>query len=77
MEYRNRIEIDSEIHFGKPRVAGTRIPVEDVLELVQEGISFSEVVSSYYPDLEVEDVKACVEYARDVIRSEEIHFPQE
>ena len=55
-------------------MAGTRIPVEDVLELVREGIPFDEIVQKYYPDLEVEDIKACLEYAVDLIRSEEIHL---
>ncbi len=71
--YRERILIDPRIHFGKPCVAGTRIPVEDVLELIQEGITFKEIIEKYYPDLEIEDVKACAEYATELVRSEEIH----
>lgn len=71
--YRERIRIDPGIHFGKPCVAGTRIPVEDVLELIQEGIPFGEIIEKYYPDLEVEDVKACARYATELVRSEEIH----
>jgi len=61
--YQKRIQVDSKIHFGKPCVAGTRIPVADVLELVQEGIPFEEITTKYYPDLDTEDVKACVRYA--------------
>jgi uncharacterized protein (DUF433 family) len=72
-EYKKRITVDSKIHFGKPCVAGTRIPVEDILELVQEGIPFKKIIEDYYPDLGVEDIKACVQYALDIIRSEEIH----
>jgi uncharacterized protein (DUF433 family) len=68
-----RIVIDPKIHFGKPCVAGTRIPVENVLELIQEGIPFYEIVDKYYPDLEIEDVKACARYATEVVRAEEIH----
>ncbi len=37
---RPRIVMDPKIHFGKPCVAGTRITVEDVLALIQEGIPF-------------------------------------
>lgn len=69
-----RIVIDPKVHFGKPCVAGTRIPVADVLELIQEGISFDEIIKKYYPDLELEDVKACVRYATELVRSEEIHI---
>lgn len=72
--YKERIVIDPKVHFGKPCVAGTRIPVEDVLELIQENITFDEIVSKYYPDLDIEDVKACAKYATDVVRSEEIHI---
>jgi uncharacterized protein (DUF433 family) len=71
--YERRIVIDPKVHFGKPCIAGTRIPVENVLELIQENISFTEIVEKYYPDLEIEDVKACARYATDLVRSEEIH----
>jgi uncharacterized protein (DUF433 family) len=62
----HRIIIDPQVHFGKPCVAGTRIPVYCVLELVQAGISFGEIITDYYPDLTFEDVAACVAYATGV-----------
>lgn len=68
-----RISIDQKIHFGKPCISGTRIPVENVLELVEEGIPFSEIITKYYPDLDIEDIKACVRYATELVKSEEIH----
>ena len=71
--YKERIVIDPRIHFGKPCIAGTRIPVENVLELIQEDIPFDRIIEKYYPDLEIEDVKACARYATDLVRSEEIH----
>ncbi len=70
----DRIAVDSQIHFGKPCVRGTRIPVRDVLELVREGISFTEIRRDYFPDLSVEDIQACVQYAMDVVSLEEIHL---
>jgi uncharacterized protein (DUF433 family) len=66
IDYRKRIIIDPKIHFGKPCIAGTRIPVENVLELIQEGIHFEEIIKQYYPDLAIEDVKACVQYRSSV-----------
>jgi len=69
-----RIILDPNVHFGKPCIAGTRIKVQDVLELVQEGIPFTEIVNKYYPDLTIEDIKACVQYALDIVSSEEIHI---
>ena len=72
-EVKERIEIDANIHFGKPCVAGTRIPVMDVLEVVREGISFEQIIRDYYPDLEIEDLRACVQYAMEVVAAEDIH----
>jgi len=65
---RERIAVNPNIHFGKPCVAGTRIPVQSVLELVGEGLSFEEIIRDYYPELEAEDIPACVQYGglRDV-----------
>jgi len=70
----DRIAIDSEIHFGKPCVAGTRIPVQSVLELIREGVGFDQITRDYYPDLEADDLRACVQYAMDVLAAEDIHF---
>jgi uncharacterized protein (DUF433 family) len=71
---KERIAIHPNIHFGKPCVAGTRIPVQNVLELVGEGLSFADIRRDYYPDLEDEDIKACIGYAIDVIAIEDIHI---
>jgi len=68
-----RITINPDIHFGKPCIADTRITVQNVLELVWEGLSFEEIRREYYPDLEVEDLRACIQYAMNVIAAEDIH----
>lgn len=70
---RNRIEVNPAIHFGKPCVAGTRIPVQSVLELVRDGIAFEKIIRDYYPDLTDEDIRACVQYAMDVVGVEDLH----
>ena len=57
-----RIAVDSRIHFGKPCVAGTRILVQDVLELVDEGIPYEKIVKDYYHDLTPDDIHACMRY---------------
>ena len=74
--YRDRIAVDPQIHFGKPCVTGTRIPVVDVLELVREGISFKTIRSDYFPDLQEDDIRACIHYAIDVVQVEDIHISQ-
>jgi uncharacterized protein (DUF433 family) len=68
-----RIVVDPRIHFGKPCLAGTRIPVQAVLELVREGLPFDVIVRDYFPDLTVDDVRACVQHALEVVAAEEIH----
>jgi uncharacterized protein (DUF433 family) len=70
----SRIEVNPEIHFGKPCIAGTRIPVQNVLELVREGLSFTQIIEDYYPDLQTEDIRACVQYAIEIVASEDIHI---
>jgi uncharacterized protein (DUF433 family) len=70
----DRIFVDPKIHFGKPCVRGTRIPVHNVLELVREGIAFSKIVTDYYPDLTNDDIRACVQYAMDVLAVEDIRL---
>jgi uncharacterized protein (DUF433 family) len=69
-----KIVVDSKIHFGKPCLSGTRIPVQNVLELIEEGIPFNDIVREYYPQLTIEDIKTCVRYVVNLVASEEIHI---
>jgi uncharacterized protein (DUF433 family) len=71
---KERIAVNPQIHFGKPCVAGTRIPVQSVLELVRDGLRFADIIRDYYPDLQTEDIYACVQYAIDVVAAEDIHI---
>ncbi len=68
----NRITVDAQIHFGKPCVAGTRITVQGILELVENGMSFPEIIQDYYPDLVLEDIHACLQYAIALVAAEDI-----
>ena len=72
-DWRERITVDPAILVGKPVVRGTRLAVEFILDLVAGGWSFDEVLANY-PGLTVEDIRACVAYAKDVL-SEERVFP--
>ena len=73
---KDRITVDANIHFGKPCVAGMRIPVFNVLELVWEGLSFDDIIRDYYPDLQIHDIQACIRYAMNIIAAEEIHISE-
>jgi uncharacterized protein (DUF433 family) len=67
-----RISVNPNIHFGKPCITGTRITVQNVLELINEDITFNTIKEDYYPDLEIEDIKACMDYAIALISAEDI-----
>ena len=73
----DRINIDASVHFGKPCITGTRIPVQNVLELLKEEVSFHEIIKDYYPDLKPEDIHACLEYAIALVASEDIDLTPE
>jgi uncharacterized protein (DUF433 family) len=58
-----RITFNADQCGGKPCIRGMRIRVSDVLELLATGISIQEIISEELPDLEYEDVVACLNYA--------------
>jgi uncharacterized protein (DUF433 family) len=63
----SRITIDPEICHGKPCVRGLRYPVETVLEYLSSGDTFEEVLSEF-PDLEREDLLACIQFAAQTLK---------
>ena len=62
IEIAERITIDPQQCGGKPCIRGMRIRVTDVLELLASGLSQQQVLDEM-PDLEAEDIKACLQYA--------------
>ena len=67
-----RITVNPDIHFGKPCIEGTRIPVQDVLELVAQGLSFEQIIKDYHPDITAEDIRACLRYAAALVAFEDV-----
>lgn len=59
----DRITIDTDICHGKPCIRGMRWPVEVVLDLLGSGMSIEEIIEDH-PELEKDDVLACLNYAR-------------
>lgn len=57
-----RITINPQQCGGKPCVRNMRIRVTDVLDLLANGLSFSEVLEEL-PDLEWADIEACLQFA--------------
>jgi len=69
-----RIIVDPKIHFGKPIIKGTRITVQDVLELLNDGLTFKQIIQGYYPDLKRDDIRACLQYAIALVAAKDIHI---
>jgi uncharacterized protein (DUF433 family) len=72
-----RISVRPDICHGKPCIQGTRIQVAQVLDLVAAGKRFEEITSDYFPDLTEDDIRACLEFARDLVANEDIHVVEE
>ena len=62
MKFPARVEAKSNVMMGKPCIKGTRIPVCLMLEKMAAGET-SEQLLAAYPQLTVDDLRACLEYA--------------
>ena len=62
MELIERITVEPGKRGGRPCVRGIRITVSDVLELLSAGLTPEDVLRQM-PDLEADDVRACLAYA--------------
>ena len=58
----NRITVNPKQCGGRPCVRGMRIRVTDVLDLYAAGLSAEQILEEM-PDLEFEDLQACLQYA--------------
>mgnify|MGYP001806033413 CR=1 FL=1 len=65
----NRITLDPEVCHGKPCVRHMRWPVEVILDLVASGMTLDEIIEDH-PELEREDIIACLGYARLLVSGE-------
>lgn len=60
----SRITVNPRQCGGRPCVRGMRIRVIDVLDWLASGMSREEILADY-PELEPEDIDACLRFARD------------
>jgi uncharacterized protein (DUF433 family) len=63
----DRITVDAKIRFGKPCIRGTRIAVQDILELLAAGETRSAIVKEY--ELEDADIAAALSFAAKALDS--------
>lgn len=67
----DRVVIDPRVCHGKPIIRGTRVPVSLVVGGVAGGMSREEVAQAY--DITLDDVRAALEYANDLVEREQHH----
>lgn len=64
MNYRDRITIEPGKRGGRPCVRSMRITVYDVLGWLASGMTEQDILRDF-PELESEDIRACLEFAAD------------
>ncbi len=67
-----RITLNPNVCFGKPTIRNMRYPVEVILDLLSADMTAEEILEDY-PDLEKEDILACLLFAKKVIQVKSIH----
>ncbi|MFQ5411068.1 MAG: DUF433 domain-containing protein [Phycisphaerae bacterium] len=66
-----RITVRPEVFGGKPIIRDMRISVELILNLLAQGESWDAILQDY-PDLEPDDIRACLAYAHAVIANDSL-----
>jgi len=69
----SRITVDPEVCHGKPCIRGLRYPVESILEYLAGGDSVEQVLAEF-PDLERDDILACLEFSRKMLAAKSVHL---
>ena len=64
------ITVNEKVRFGKPVIAGTRVPVNLVVGKIAGGMTVDEIMGEY--DLTKGQVLAALRYAADLVSQEEI-----
>lgn len=70
-DWKNYIETNPNIMFGKPVIIGTRIPVELILEKLSCGETIEQILKAY-PSLKKESIYACLSFASKSVKNEVI-----
>jgi uncharacterized protein (DUF433 family) len=73
MEWQEHIVVDPKVLVGKPIIKGTRIAVEFVVDLLARGWTVEEILKEY-DHLTREDIRACLAYASELLRTERIYL---
>ena len=68
----SRITVDPAVLMGKPVIRGLRISVDHIIRSLAADISTKDLLEDY-PDLEREDIQACLIYAAHLIEEERVY----
>jgi uncharacterized protein (DUF433 family) len=71
VQWKQHIVSDPEILRGKPRIKGTRIPVGLILGHLAAGKTSADILAEF-PDLNAEQIAACLDYARELAEFEAV-----
>ena len=71
MNWREYIESTPDVLRGKPRIKGTRIPVSLILGYFAAGDTVEKIIQEL-PDLNREQISACLDFARDLSEFEAV-----
>ena len=70
VEIAPRITLDPQVRFGKPVIKGTRVPVAVILDELAAGTTMEDITREY--GVTLQDIRAVLRYAAEVIGDEEI-----
>jgi len=69
LNWKLHIASDPKILYGKPVIKNTRVPIDLILEKLANGDSHENLLQAY-PNLEKDDIIACLLFAADAIKNE-------
>ena len=73
MDWKDHIEANPDILYGKAVIKGTRIPADLIIEKLSFGETIEDLLAAY-PTIKKEDIFACLSYAVASLRNEEVYL---
>jgi len=69
VNWKEHIETNPKVMFGKPVIKGTRIPVDLILEKLSFGETIEQLLNAY-PSIKKESIFACLSFASESVKNE-------
>ncbi|MBZ0201994.1 MAG: DUF433 domain-containing protein [Ignavibacteria bacterium] len=69
VNWKEHIESNPKVMFGKPVIKGTRIPVDIILEKLSLGETIDQLLKSY-PSIKIDSIFACLKFASESVKNE-------